>query len=61
MLVRTLTAVVGVPLLVGVVWVGGYPFAILVAVRAGFVALVLTRRGKGALGILAEARSAQSA
>ncbi len=47
MLTRTLTAVVGVPLLVGVVWVGGYAFAALATATAGVGAWELCRMARG--------------
>ena len=47
MLTRTLTAIVGAPLLIGVVWVGGYPFAVLAAAAAGVGAWELCRMARG--------------
>ena len=47
MLARTLTAVVGVPLLVAVVWVGGYAFAALATAAAGVGAWELCRMARG--------------
>lgn len=47
MLTRTLTAVVGAPLLIWVVWVGGYPFAALATAAAGVGAWELCRMARG--------------
>ena len=46
MLKRTLTAAVGIPIVVAAVWVGNYPFTLLVAAAAAIAALEMTRMAR---------------